>query len=405
MSELTDFSSLTLNPALNKALEKMGFKTPTPIQAQAIPLALEGKDILGCAHTGTGKTGAFAIPLVAQLMKNKRQTALVLVPTRELAAQVSKVLADLIAYYPDLRGVELTGGVPMGPQFRGLARRPRIIVATPGLLIDHVERRSVDLSNVGTLVLDEADRMLDMGFAPQLEVILELVPQERQTMFFTATLPTNIVKVAQKFLKDPAMIKVMGPKMEAPKIEQKVREVRFDEKNQVLVEELEAREGTVLVFVKTKHRTDWLFEYLEKRGMSVERIHGDRTQGQRNHALMSLRKKRVRILVATDVAARGIDVDHIEHVINYDLPMVPEDYIHRIGRTGRAGKEGRALSLVSPEDRYAWRAIQGMLRKAEGGPKSEAPRGARPAGRPAGPGNRRPAGAGAASAGRRPFRR
>lgn len=343
----------------------MHFHTPTPIQAEAIPIALAGNDLIGCAQTGTGKTAAFSIPIITQLLANRNEIALILVPTRELAAQVSEVIKNLTLYSPDLRSVSLIGGVPMNPQIKALKRGVRIIVATPGRLIDHLRQRTVSISNTGILVLDEADRMLDMGFAPQLNEILRFLPKSRQTLLFTATLPPETEKLAEKYLLEPKRVSIGAPSKAAPKIDQKTREVTHQQKNETLLDELNSREGTVLVFARTQSRTDRVARYLESFGVSVARIHGGRTQGQRNRALDGFRDGSFRVLVATDIAARGLDIDHVAHVINYDLPMVAEDYIHRIGRTGRNGRSGEALSLITHEDRLNWRAIQKLLGRSD----------------------------------------
>lgn len=365
---MNSFQSLTLPPKLSAAIAKMGFTVPTPIQAQAIPVALEGRDLIGCAQTGTGKTAAFAIPIIAQMMDTANtECALILVPTRELAAQVGTVIASLTEFSLQLRPTLLIGGVPMRPQIKALSRNPRIIVATPGRLIDHLRSRNVQLTRTSFLVLDEADRMLDMGFAPQLREIFKFLPRARQTMLFSATLPKEIMRMAESILVNPARVMVSKPSDVAPKIEQTTLEVTHHQKNETLLDQLNAREGTILVFARTQTRTDRVARYLESYGVSVARIHGGRTQGQRNRALSGFRQGEFRVLVATDIAARGIDVAHVAHVVNYDLPMTPEDYVHRIGRTGRAGAAGEAVSLITPEDRGQWKAIS---RHLSGGARS-----------------------------------
>jgi ATP-dependent RNA helicase RhlE len=358
---LNRFAELKLPEQLEKALAAMAFETPTPIQAQAIPVALTGRDLIGCAQTGTGKTAAFGIPMITTLLSRPDRDALILVPTRELAAQVASVLEQLAKFLPEMKMTLLIGGVAMKPQLKSLARKPRIIVATPGRLLDHLRSRSARLDRTAMLVLDEADRMLDLGFAPQLQAILRFLPRERQTLMFSATLPPDIERLARDYLRDPQRVQV-GPVSQAvPKIEQKIREVSGGDKNSALLDELNARQGTALVFARTQHRTDRVARYLESYGVEVARIHGGRSQGQRNRALDGFRDGTFRVLVATDIAARGIDIDHVAHVINYDLPNVPEDYIHRIGRTGRAGRSGEAISLISHEERPLWRDIQKLL--------------------------------------------
>lgn len=355
------FADLNLPQPLMKALASMGFEHPTPIQIEAIPVALTHRDVIGCAQTGTGKTAAFSIPIISTLLQQTEKTALILVPTRELAIQVCEVVKNLTAFTPSIQATHLIGGAPMKKQIRALSRKPRMIIATPGRLVDHLRQGTVSLSNVGILVLDEADRMLDMGFAPQLGTILGYLPKMRQTLLFSATVPPDILNLARKFLNDPVKVQVSQPSQTVPQIKQKSREVRHEEKNDVLLDELNARSGTVLIFARTQARTDRLARYLEEYGVGVARIHGGRTQGQRNRALQGFKDGSFRVLVATDIAARGIDVDHVAHVINYDLPMVPEDYVHRIGRTGRAGRSGEALSLISPDDRSNWNAIDRLL--------------------------------------------
>lgn len=361
MSSIQSFQELRLSPELQHALDQMGYKTPTPIQAQAIPVALLNRDLLASAQTGTGKTAAFCIPIIFKLEKNPKKAALILVPTREIATQITGVLNKLTKNLKDLKLALLMGGAPMGKQIRELSQKPRIIIATPGRLVDHLKRGTVSLFGTDILVLDEADRMLDMGFAAQLSQILRFLPSQRQTLFFSATLPNDIQKLASKYLKDPVRISV-GPTSQPVKaIQQSVIQVANAQKNNILFDELNARTGSVLIFARTKHRTDRLARQLVDCGYDVNRIHGGRTQNQRNSAIAGFRDGKFRILVATDLAARGIDIPQIAHVINYDLPQCPEDYVHRIGRTARAGASGNALSLVSPEEKGQWKEITRLL--------------------------------------------
>lgn len=360
---MNTFNELKLDLALARALAEMNFVTPTPIQAKAIPPALLGRDIMGCAETGTGKTAAFAIPMIEFLLKDDKKNALILLPTRELAEQVSEVIQKLTKYVPHLRSALLIGGLSMFPQVKALQRRPRIIIATPGRLMDHVRRKNARLDFTGMLVLDEADRMLDMGFAPQLMEILRYLPRERRTMLFSATFPAEIIKLTQKYLNNPEKVTIGQTSKPAEKVKQSVLEVIAKDKNARLEDEIHSREGSVLVFARTQIRVDRVFKYLMTGGYSVARVHGGRTQAQRNTAIQGFKKGEFRVLVATDIAARGLDISHIAHVINYDLPMVPEDYIHRIGRTARAGRDGEAVSFVTPEDRGQWRMITKMLQK------------------------------------------
>lgn len=360
---MQDFNELQLQEPIAKALQAMKFEKPTPIQAKSIPAGLDRKDIIACAQTGTGKTAAFSIPIVDRLLKHPQKSALILVPTRELAAQVTEVLRDLTRFTPGIKGVMLIGGMSMRPQIDKLRRGVRLVVATPGRLLDHLDRRTLKMDSLDVLVLDEADRMLDMGFAPQLNKILPYLPKERQTLLFSATLPGNIEQLSARYLSNPIRVTVGAVSRPVEKIQQSIVETTSAGKNETLVDELLAREGSVLVFARTKARTDRVAKHLQKYGHSVTRIHGDRTQGQRNAAVSGFRDGRFRIMVATDIAARGIDISHIANVINYDLPHVPEDYVHRIGRTARAGAEGLAISFVTPEDRGQWRAISAFLGK------------------------------------------
>lgn len=357
------FNELKLPQSLEKALVAMNFTTPTPIQAKAIPVALTRKDLIGVAQTGTGKTAAFSIPTLVYLLNSPGKTALVLAPTRELALQIDGVWKSLTKFSPENRSVILVGGMSMKPQIRALSQRPRLIIATPGRLIDHLNRKTANISQAGILILDEADRMLDMGFAPQLFQIMRYVPKDRQTLLFSATWNPSMDDLSRKYLKDPVRIAIATASQAAHTIEQSMVTTTVQKKNDVLLDELNQREGSILVFTRTKSRTDRVAKYLASFGVDVHRLHGGRTQGQRNAALAAFRSGDVRVLVATDIAARGIDVTRIAHVINYDLPQVPEDYIHRIGRTGRAGAKGSAVSLVTSEDRPQWNAISRLLQQ------------------------------------------
>jgi ATP-dependent RNA helicase DeaD len=357
---MENFDSLNLPAQLKEALVKMGFNTPTPIQAQAIQPALEGKDILGSAATGTGKTGAFGIPLVNKLLTATRGSALILCPTRELAMQVQQQLKLMVGSAP-IKTALLIGGESMPKQLAELRMRPRIIVGTPGRINDHLERGSLMLHDTSFLVLDETDRMLDMGFGPQLERIFKFLPPVRQTLMFSATLPENIVKISQKYLKSPVRVAAGENSKPAPKITQENILVTEESKYDRLVEELNKREGSVIIFVKTKWNTEKLAKRLRAAKHSADAIHGDLRQNQRDKVIKSFREMKHRILVATDIAARGLDIPHIEHVINYDLPQVAEDYIHRIGRTARNDAEGAAVNLITRADNEKWQAIAKLL--------------------------------------------
>lgn len=355
------FDELNLPPALRAALVAMNFTTPTPIQAQSIPLALEGRDILGTAMTGSGKTAAFCIPMIARMLLNSRGSALIMLPTRELANQVEVVIKQLLGPYGNIKSALLIGGESMPKQQAALRMRPRIIVGTPGRIIDHLQRGSLMLHDATYLVLDETDRMLDMGFEDQIMSVLKYLPQQRQTLLFSATLPPAILKLSEKYLKNPARVEVGETNKVADRIDNKSVEVTNEEKYGVLLKELKERTGTVIIFVKAKYGTEKLADKLKKSGFTADAIHGDLEQRQRERVLLAFREKKHRILVATDIASRGLDIPHIEHVINYDLPQAPEDYIHRLGRTARAGADGAALSFIAPEDMIKWRAIQKLL--------------------------------------------
>lgn len=368
---MTGFSTFGLSEAMLKKLETINFTTPTPIQEQSIPAAMEGKDILGTAQTGTGKTAAFGLPLVHHLLNKPHSMALVMTPTRELAVQV---MTQIKSFLPDGSGIKtalLIGGEAMFKQLNQLQSKPRIIIGTPGRINDHLERDTLRLSKTDFLVLDEADRMLDMGFGVQLEAIAEYLPETRQTLMFSATVPANIMKLAKNYLKDPVRVETAAPHLAAPKIKQELIHVNDDTKHDELIKLLDARSGQIIVFVKTKHGADRLARRLTRENHSADTIHGDLRQGQRDRVIRGFRKNDTRILVATDVAARGLDIPMLETVINYDLPQCPEDYIHRIGRTGRNGQEGEAICLISGADKAKWAAIDRLMNpgkaKAEGG--------------------------------------
>ncbi|MFI8717318.1 DEAD/DEAH box helicase [Stenotrophomonas sp. NPDC077464] len=365
------FENLGLAPFLLRALSEQGYDSPTPIQEQAIPLALEGRDLLAGAQTGTGKTAAFGLPLLQHLGTNpqavngpRKPRALVLAPTRELATQVHDSLRGYSKYLR-IPSACIYGGVGMGNQFDVLRRGVDLLVACPGRLIDHLERRSVDLSGIEILVLDEADRMLDMGFLPSIKKILAKLPrQNRQTLLFSATFEESIKQLALEFMRDPAQIQVTPKNTVAETITHRVHPVDGARKRELLLHLLsqDSREQT-LVFGRTKHGCDKLATFLEKSGIKTAAIHGNKSQGQRLRALGDFKAGRVTVLVATDIAARGIDINELPKVINYDLPMVPEDYVHRIGRTGRNGSTGQAISLVAQDEAKLLRQIVRLLDK------------------------------------------
>ena len=362
------FETLGLAPELVRALSDVAYTTPTPIQAEAIPLALAGHDLMGGAQTGTGKTAAFALPLLHRLAQAgpqrgpRKPRALVLVPTRELAVQVSD---SLRAYGKHLRLSTATvyGGAGMQPQIEALRRGVDVLVACPGRLIDHLQQRTADLSAVEVLVLDEADRMLDMGFLPAIKRVLAKVPPQRQTMLFSATFEDAIKKLAMEFLRDPREVQVTVRNAVATSVTHVVHPVDASRKKDLLIEILSKRyQDQILVFGRTKHGCNRLAEQIEKAGINAVAIHGNKSQSQRLKALRDFKSGQARVLVATDVAARGLDIPLLPLVINFDLPMVAEDYVHRIGRTGRAGASGEAVSLVGTDEGGLLRAIQRLLK-------------------------------------------
>lgn len=355
------FELLGLPSEILKALARINFTTPTPIQQKTIPLAITGRDILGTAQTGTGKTAAFTIPMLAHLINNKTSIALIVAPTRELASQIQQAVMQMEGRLFDIRTALLIGGDSMGKQMDALRRSPRVIIGTPGRINDHLNRRSLNLSKTDYLVLDETDRMLDMGFGVQIDKILQYMPGKRQTMLFSATLPSYITKMADKYMNDAVRISAGSTTTASTKITQETINVSAAEKYGILTGEISKRTGSVIVFVKTKRGADRLADKLEKDNISVDAIHGNLSQNRRTKVIRDFRNGQIRVLVATDVAARGLDIPHIEHVINYDLPQCPEDYIHRIGRTGRNGAEGFSLSFISGEDGAKWNAIQRLM--------------------------------------------
>jgi ATP-dependent RNA helicase DeaD len=365
---MNTFHSLNLPAPLQEALARMQYEQPTEIQAKAIPVALLGTDVLGSAQTGTGKTAAFGIPLVAKLIEDPTASALILTPTRELAEQVMQVLHQLLNKTPQIKTALLIGGVAISQQFIRLKANPRVIVGTPGRINDHLDRRSLSLKSTKILVLDEADRMLDMGFGVQLEEIAKFLPPIRQTFMFSATMPKRIMALSEKFLNNPERIKVGATHAPLAKIKQEVIRVSEDSKYESLLKEIANRVGSILIFAKTKRRVDLLAQKLNQK-MGTGAMHGDLRQHQRTRVLREFRDQKYRILVATDVAARGLDIPHIEHVINYDLPQAPEDYIHRIGRTARGeSAQGSSLCFISREEEKYWRAIERLLGGDESGP-------------------------------------
>jgi ATP-dependent RNA helicase RhlE len=355
------FYGLGIAPKLLEALDKSKFTVPTPIQAQGIPVALTGQDLIGIAQTGTGKTLAFGVPMIQRLAQVKGR-GLVILPTRELALQVDETFQK-IGKHIGLRTAVLIGGASMHAQKMALSKKPHVIVATPGRLIDHLDQRLVDLSNVTELVLDEADRMLDMGFEPQIRRILQAVPKERQTMLFSATMPHEIVEIANRYMKTPTRVEIATAGTAAERVTQEVFFVTRDEKIPLLEQLLGKYSGTVLVFSRTKHGASKLCRLVKQMGYNAAEIHSDRSLSQRRRALDGFKSGEFRVLIATDIAARGIDVKGIELVINFDLPDVADDYVHRIGRTGRAGREGHAISFATLDQKMDVKMIEKLIRK------------------------------------------
>ncbi len=355
------FSELGIAPAFLEALARMRYSSPTPIQEAAIPAALEGKDIVGIAATGTGKTLAFGIPMIQRLAQAKGR-GLILLPTRELAVQVDEALRRM-GHGLGLRTAVLIGGAAMGPQITALRASPQIIVATPGRLIDHMEQKNIRLDEVRIMVLDEADRMLDMGFAPQIQKIFHAVPSERQTMLFSATMPHEIMRMATAHMKLPIRVEIAPAGTTPERVTQEIFIIARHAKNRLLDKLLAEHAVTTLIFTRTKHGARRLTRAIRAMGHSAAEIHSNRTLAQRRDALEGFRSGKYRVLVATDIASRGIDVRGIGLVINYDLPSQTEDYVHRIGRTARAGREGHAISFAAPEERRELLAIERLTRR------------------------------------------
>lgn len=354
------FYGLGIAPKILDILERIKFKVPTPIQLKAIPLAIEGKDLIGIAQTGTGKTHSFAIPMV-QLLAQKKGIGLVLAPTRELAIQIDEAFG-VIAHAFGMRTACLIGGAPMDPQVQALRKNPRVVIATPGRLIDHMGQWNFLPNEVVMLVLDEADRMLDMGFAPQIEKILRFLPKERQTMLFSATIPKEIMAMTNKYMKLPLCVEIAPSGTTAERVTQELFIVKKDSKLKLLSKILAQYHGAVLLFSRTKHNARKINLSIRGMGYTAAEIHSNRSLGQRREALEGFKSGRYKVLVATDIAARGIDVTGIELVVNYDLPEDAQNYVHRIGRTGRAGHKGHAISFATPDQSRDVRDIEKLIR-------------------------------------------
>jgi ATP-dependent RNA helicase RhlE len=356
------FDTLGLRPEVLDAVREAGYTHPTPIQQEAIPLALRGRDLIGLAQTGTGKTAAFTLPIIDRLLDGPRRTrVLILTPTRELAAQVEE---SFIKYSrgSGLAVVAVYGGVGLEPQEKALRKGVDVVVATPGRLLDHLERKNVSFEHLEVLVLDEADRMLDMGFAPQINKVVAQIPPYRQTLLFSATMPPEVEALARKYLRKPLVVQVGRRSEAASTVTHAVYPVPKDKKSALLIELLNKPEmDSVLVFTRTKHGADRVVRHLERAGVNAIAMHADKTQGQRTKALEDFKTGRVRVLVATDIAQRGLDISGISHVINYDVPQQPEDYVHRIGRTGRAAATGDAYTFMSADEIAMVRTIERII--------------------------------------------
>jgi ATP-dependent RNA helicase DeaD len=358
---MKDFLEFNLPPQILQSLARMNITVPTPVQSASLPIAMTGSDLLASAQTGTGKTLAYAIPLAAHIMGNPKASALILAPTRELATQVLATIKSLLSGNIQCNTALLIGGDSMPMQVSQLRNRPRVIVGTPGRINDHLLRGNLNLHQTNFLVIDEADRMLDMGFSIQLDKIAHYLPKARQTLMFSATMPANIMKLSKEYLQNPQFVAVDSTTQAAPKITQEVIHTSANDKFTKLLNELDKREGSIIVFVKTKRNAEQLANQLNLENHNADAIHGDLNQRRRDRVIISFRSRKIRILVATDIAARGLDIPDVMHVINYHLPQCPEDYIHRIGRTARAGTEGNALCLISPDDRSKWKIIHRLM--------------------------------------------
>ena len=370
---MKNFASFNLPETLLNALNSMSYKIPTPIQEKTIPLALQGEDILGTAQTGTGKTGAFIIPLIVHLLNDIKNKAIILTPTRELAKQVYDVATDMLKFSGNksqensmIRSALLIGGQSIFPQFRKLKKNPNLIIGTPGRVNDHLNRTTLSLSTANFFVLDEIDRMLDMGFGIEINQIIDFLPFQRQTLMFSATMPKQILKLSKQYLNKPHRISIGNPFAITTNVVQDIVFIKdIQKKYTLLTEELNNREGTVIIFVKSKIDAENIQNKLLRQDYDALVLHGGLKQRKRDFVLLSFRNKKSRIMVATDIAARGLDIPHIAHVINYDIPHSPEDYIHRIGRTARAEAKGNALSFVSQADKKKWITVKRFLKGKE----------------------------------------
>ncbi len=359
------FENMGFHPTILNSLNRLNFTTPTPIQEHAIPIALTGKDIIGSAQTGTGKTFAYAIPVINGLFNNPNATAMVLTPTRELATQVLDSIRKLLDPQMGIKTALIIGGESYTRQFAQLKAKPQIVVGTPGRIIDHFNQKTLNGKNMEFLVLDETDRMFDMGFGIQLNEILQFIPEKRQTFMFSATFPPKVDQLSAKYLINPEKVFLESNQIPTDRLKQESLKVKESQKFDILVEQLNIKEGSKIIFVKTKSGAEDLAQKLRIENMRASAIHGDLKQRKRDMVIKDFRKGKSTIMVATDVAARGLDIPHVQHVINYDLPTCPEDYVHRIGRTARAGAEGFALNLIAPHDNRKWDMIQRLVNPEE----------------------------------------
>jgi ATP-dependent RNA helicase DeaD len=357
-----DFSSLGVSEQIISILKKQNIVTPTPIQRDSIPTSLQGGDIVAVAPTGTGKTLAFLIPIFSNLVNSSRSNCLILVPTRELGVQIISEFEKINKFEKQILSALIIGGEPQSKQIKQLSKRPQLIVGTPGRINDLLDQGKLLLHNFNHLILDETDRMLDMGFSVQIDRILKFLTGNRQTLLFSATFPDQIKKIANKYLNNPLNINLKNEIQLSDNLTQDLKRIDANDKYQVLNDELNERDGTILVFVKTKRSADKISNKLRKDKHNVDTIHGDLKQNKREKVIANYRKMKFRILVATDVASRGLDIPHIDHVINYDLPQCPEDFVHRIGRTARAGAKGKALTFIAPDDNYLWNKINKIVK-------------------------------------------
>ena len=360
---MNNFSNFDLSNESQKALEGLGFKNPTPIQSKAIPAGLSGQDILANAQTGSGKTIAFALPLIEKIKNNTNSSGLILTPTRELAKQIFSVVNIILSYHEKIRSILLIGGEGIYTQSNSLKKSPQIIIGTPGRINDHLDRGSLNINNCDLVVLDETDKMLEMGFEFQVRDILKTIKNKKQMLMFSATLPNQIIKLSSKYSNNPQRISIQQNEVLNFNIKQDVIKVSPKDKFKELSNQIKKRDGSILVFVKTKYGTEKLSKRLKKDGIKSTALHGGLRQNKRSRIMDNFRDEKFRIMIATDIASRGIDVPHIEHVINYDLPQAPEDFVHRIGRTARAGSVGEALSFITPNDSKIWKSIEMTLQR------------------------------------------